>query len=194
MAGGIGHKLRYYSYLSIINVTIGTMLFMVTIAPPPVKAFSPDTHRLPIKIHSIPATQGTPVRVVLDSLGIDLPIRVGSYNPTDSTWTISTTEAFYADISVPVNNGNGTTLIYAHARPGLFGDLPDIQPDAEALIYTDSGYVFHYHYLSMQSVDPSDVSSITSSGPPTLILQTCTGDWSEYRALFNFKLTAITKA
>lgn len=138
--------------------------------------------------------QGTPVRVEIPSLGIDLPIQTASYDPTTSTWPVDHSGAFFADISVPVNDNNGVSLIYAHAQSGLFETLPSITANAEAIITSDNGHRFHYQYQSMQQVDPADVSIFRVDGPPQLVLQTCMGDWSQYRALFSFNLQSVEEA
>lgn len=135
---------------------------------------------------------GIPSRVVVDSVGIDLPIRTGSYNPTDRTWTLDEQSAFYADRSVPVNDSNGSTLIYAHARFGLFAKLPEITEGATARVYTDSGKVFSYTFVSNHQVEPDDTSIFISSGSPMLALQTCSGPFDIYRTLVSFNLTGVS--
>jgi hypothetical protein len=71
--------------------------------------------------------------------------------------------------------------------------LPQIQPGNEAVVTTDTGYVFHYSYQTMMEVLPTDTSVFDASGPPTLVLQTCMGDWDAYRGLFSFKLDSVEK-
>jgi sortase (surface protein transpeptidase) len=92
---------------------------------------------------------------------------------------------------VPANNNNGTTLLYAHGQDGLFGALPNIQPGALAQVYTNSGAIFSYNYTSMQQVEPSNTDIFSVNTLPNLVLQTCTGDWSQYRALYSFTLTKV---
>lgn len=177
----------FYGAVTIINVAIIGMFLLVT-TPPPALAVAPHfTHRLRPKV----IIQGVPVRIVVPSLAIDLPVRTGSYNTADQTWTIDTAGAFYADMSVPANNNNGTTLIYAHGRDGLFGSLPSITPGAKAVITTASGGTFTYTYQSVVEVNPDDTSLFDVTTAPTLILQTCSGDWSQFRALYSFSLTEV---
>lgn len=135
---------------------------------------------------------GIPSRVVVDSVGVDLPVLTGSYNPTDRTWTLDEQSAFYADRSVPANDSNGITLIYAHARFGLFAKLPEIAEGATARVYTDSGKVFSYTFVSNRQVEPDDTSIFVSSGAPMLALQTCSGPFDIYRTLVSFSLTGVS--
>jgi LPXTG-site transpeptidase (sortase) family protein len=192
MAFSIGKKTQFYSLAGLLNLAVGVMFYTINITPTPVLAVTPPTVR-PAIIKQIPATQGIPNRITIPSLAIDLPVSTGSFNPQDNSWTVDATQAYYADISMPINNSNGTTLIYGHAQSTVFETLPTIQPDAEVVIYTDSGYIFHYRMASMREVQPNDVSVFTASGPPTLVLQTCIGAYSELRALFSFRLVAIDK-
>lgn len=193
MTLGTGKKIRFYSLVGLLNLAVGVMFYTINIPPTPVHAVSIPSHPKPIVAKQVPATQGIPNRVVIPSLAIDLPVAVGSYDPDDGSWTVDATKAYYADVSMPINNSNGTTLIYGHAQSTVFETLPQIQPDSEVIVYTDTGFAFHYQLTSSQEVSPSDVSVFTSTGPPKLVLQTCIGAYSELRALFSFRLTAIEK-
>lgn len=192
MAHITGQKAWFYSLIGILNLAVGVMFYVINIAPTPVMA-SPAPRPQPVVIKAIAATQGIPIRVAVPSLSIDLPVAIGSYNPDDGSWTVDTTQAYFADVSMPINNSNGTSLIYGHAQSTVFETLPTIQPDAEAIVTTDTGYAFHYRYVSVQEVQPNDVSVFNSTGPPKLVLQTCIGTWSELRALFSFRLESIEK-
>lgn len=196
MALGTGSKTLFYSLIGLLNLAVGVMFYTINITPTPVlttpSSSSPPRAR-PVTIQPISATQGIPTRIIIPSLSIDLPVGIGSYNPDDGSWTVDTTKAYYANVSMPVNNSNGTTLIYGHAQSTVFETLPQIQPDAEAVVYTDSGFTFRYQLTGRQDVLPNDVSVFTASGPPNLVLQTCIGAYDELRALFSFRLVAIEK-
>ena len=188
-----GQKAGFYSLIGILNLAVGVMFYVINIAPTPVLA-SPQIQPKPVvAVKAIPATQGIPTRITVPSLNIDLPVAIGSYNPDDGNWTVDATQAYFADASMPVNNSNGTSLIYGHAQSTVFETLPQIQPDAEAVVTTDTGYIFHYRYTSVQEVVPTDTSVFNATGTPKLVLQTCIGAYSELRALFSFKLVAIEK-
>lgn len=193
MSNVTGQKVWFYSLTGLLNLAVGVMFYVINIAPTPVAAVPQPVIKQPVVVKAIPATQGTPVRVAVPSLSIDLPVAVGSYNPDDGSWTVDATQAYFADASMPINNSNGTSLIYGHAQSTVFETLPQIQPEAEAIVTTDTGYVFHYRYTSVQQVPPTDISVFSSVGPPKLVLQTCIGAWSELRALFSFRLESIEK-
>jgi LPXTG-site transpeptidase (sortase) family protein len=192
MAFSIGKQTQFYSLAGLLNVAVGVMFYTINITPTPVLASTPPRVQ-PVIARQIPATQGIPNKITIPSLMIDLPVSTGSYNPNDDSWTVDTTQAYYADVSMPINNSNGVTLIYGHAQSTVFENLPSIQPEAEANVYTNTGYIFRYRMAATREVLPSDVSVFTESGPPTLVLQTCIGAYSELRALFSFRLVAIDK-
>lgn len=179
-AGRIG----FYAQAVVLNAVVALMFYVVTTPPPVLRASEVP---VPVIHRPVAAITGTPNRIVIESIGIDLPVSVGTYDPTTDTWTLGDDQAFYADNSVPVNNNNGTTLIYGHARSTVFGPLPNLQAGTEAVVYTDNGRAFHYRYQSMKELDPTDTSVFTSSGPPQLTLQTCAGAWDMYRAMYTFQ-------
>lgn len=189
-------RLAFYLCLGVLDLAVGITFYTVTVQLPTVAAAAPDSFqsrelaRLP-KV--VPAVKGTPVRIVIPSLSIDLPVGVGTYRPDDDSWTIDATKAYYADTSVPVNDSNGRTLIYGHAQAPVFASLLYLPAHAKAAVYTENGHVFHYVYTSMKKVVPTDTSVLGADGPPTLVLQTCTGPWDAYRALYSFKLESVGK-
>lgn len=189
-------RLWFYFSVGVLNLAVAVMFYVITIKPPVVHASSPDSlvsRALARKPHIVPAIQGIPVRIVIPSVSIDLPVGAGSYNPNDGTWTVDATKAYYADTSVPINDSNGQTLIYGHNQSPVFAPLANLPDGATADVYTDTGYVFHYRYTSLHKVLPTDMSVFRVDGPPTLVLQTCTGAWDAYRAMYSFKLESEQK-
>lgn len=181
-----------YGYLAVIHAGVA-VLFAVSlhVAPPTEPVAAATTVARPaVTVQEIPIRPvvATATRVAVPSVGIDVPVRDGTYDADRQSWAIDDTAAFRADVTVPINNANGTTLIYGHARWPLFGALPDVRPGAEAYVYTAEGIRFVYTFLSSRQVDPADVSVLTSSGPPILLLQTCSGIFDAYRTLVAFEL------
>lgn len=189
------NKGLFYSIFGIINLVIGVTFYVLYVfhvdTPAIVLADSPV--HIAVKPKPISALSGTPTRIVVPSIGVDVSVGVGSYNQSDGTWTLNDTQAFYADTSVPANNNNGVTLIYGHARRAVFGRLGEVTDGGDATVYTDSGYTFHYLYQSKQEVVPTDTNIIRPDGAPTLMLQTCSGPWDAYRTLVSFQLTGVQK-
>lgn len=138
--------------------------------------------------------QGIPRAISLTRLGINLPVADGFYNQKTGEWTLSDSSAFFATPTSPVNTSSGTTLIYGHATINIFGKLFTLRAGDIATITTDNGYVFSYAYMRREVVQPTDTSKIFADGQPQLILQTCSGIWSESRTFFYFSLSGYSKS
>ncbi len=143
-----------------------------------------------IKPHII---SGTPIRIAVPSLAIDLPVEAGNYDVTTNAWTIANKKAFYATLTSLPNNYEGNTLIYGHNNWSVFKPLHSIAPDAELLVYSDNGYIFHYTYRQSERVIPTDTTIFNYEGPPALTLQTCDGTWNEVRQMFSFDFASVEK-
>lgn len=141
----------------------------------------------------LPATpelvSGKPVRLIIDSLSLDLPIVDGAYNDQSHTWTLSRDKVHYALPSVLPNNQQGNTLLYGHYRPEVFARLHKIAPGAEVIVETDNGHRLTYHFQESRTVAPTDTEIFAYEGKPQLTIQTCTGAWMQNRQLFHFDLT-----
>ena len=147
-----------------------------------------EVKKLPVKEPVI----GEAERIEVPSIAIDIAVRPGTYDPNTQTWTVDDSAAFVADTTVPVNDTNGTTLIYGHAKWGIFGALPDLQPGAEAIVHAAGGSRFVYTFESVSQVEPSDLSMLTAEGEPRLVLQTCSGLFDQHRTLALFALKEVT--
>ncbi len=194
MRGSRNSRLAYGA-IAVVNLfLVGMFVAILFPAPAPVH-FDTEVSVAPkhlMQPASLKINLGLPIRVVVPSVGIDLPVRMGSYDPATQTWTLDTHSAFYAVNSVPANDSNGATLIYAHAQNGLFVRLPDISQGATAQVYTDSGKVFSYTFSSTRKVKPDNMSVFDSTGAPTLTLLTCSGIFDTYRTLVSFSLSGVT--
>lgn len=175
------------------NALVGLVFFLI-LTPAPTFAEASDVIVKPRVREAIPQLiSGKPKRLVIPSLDIDLKVATGAYNPNTSSWTLGDTKAYYANVSVPANNSNGTTLIYGHAKPTVFEALPRLAPKSTAQVYI-ANYVFNYRLTSKKEVAPTDIDILTEKGPPRLALQTCTGMWYQYRTLFIFKFIGVQTA
>lgn len=186
-----------YSYLTLLNVCVAVLFFVVLLPAPPepivVATVVPPHSSFKPNVGTQRPITGTSVRVVVPSVGIDIPVKPGHYDSDSSTWTIDHSAAFHADVTVPVNNTNGTALIYGHAGWKIFGSLPNVKPGASAVVYTLEGNRFNYEAETNRQVDPHDTSALIATGPPKLLLQTCSGAFDAYRTLVSFKLVSVVR-
>ena len=183
-----------YLALGTINACVAVMFVAILWPHPPNLAAIAYASPAASEPHEGPTRKpitGTATRIQIPSVGIDTAVRPGDYDAQSKTWALDTASAFYATMTVPVNNANGTTLIYGHAGWGVFEALPAVTTGAEARVATSEGRTFIYAFQSSRQVDPSDVSSLVSTGPPLLIVQTCSGAFDSFRTLVTFRLIGV---
>jgi LPXTG-site transpeptidase (sortase) family protein len=101
--------------------------------------------------------------------------------------------ANYAVNTYPVNNSNGTTLIYGHALVYVFGRTQNLKTGDTAFVYTDNGHIFQYQFKDSTTVDPTDteIFSQLKTSQPVLKLMTCGGSWSQNRRIMTFELVKV---
>lgn len=190
---------RYYSSVTIFYVA--TLLFAWYVVNPygflgnrsRTLAYS-TTVGTPVLEPSFPTqkvTTGKPIRLIVSSLSIDLPVDAGSYNEADQTWTLSEKHAHFALPSMNANNIRGNTLIYGHYNVYVFYKLKQIQPGGMAEVYTDNGHIFSYAFKTVEQLKPDDVTIFDYQSYPMLTLQTCSGSFYEYRQMFHFSLVSV---
>lgn len=176
--------------------TIGTILYSSHLFGTPVWATPP-----PAAVQQPPAplppqvVSGKPVRITIPSAGIDLSVSDGTYNASDGSWTLSDTGAHYATMTSLANDHAGTTFIYGHGTDVVFGKIGSSRPPAGTLAHvtTDNGKVFTYSLTTTADTNPSDTSIFddTTNGAPRLVVQTCTGIFSEWRTMFTFDFVRV---
>ena len=139
--------------------------------------------------------RGKPVRNAIETTRINLPLTDGSYDTATDSWTLSKTEAQFATMSSPANDQQGTTFIYGHGTAPVFGEISEQHPAMGTLarITTDSGRVFTYSLIDIHDYTPNDTSILDDleSGAPRLIVQTCSGAFSQWRTMFVFEYKSV---
>lgn len=198
-------KARFYS--SVFAIYAATLLFVAYAFWPGIFSRSPDVvaaqsvQSVAPKITadavepSKPILVGTPTRIVVPRLAIDLPVIEGAYNPDDQSWTLvdGRFEAYFALPSSPANDHSGNTFIYGHNNRFVFGALENLVVGDIVKVYTDNQLEFTYSYVSGKELKPNETSIFDYEGPPQLTLQTCVGNWYELRNLHTFTLESVAK-
>lgn len=187
-----------YGVITGLNLAVAVMFTAVLFPHPPkaeyqsIVSIAPTKKPVALEVREV--TVGTPNRVVVPAVALDISVVPGVYTPESQTWTIGYGTAFHADRSVLPNDNNGTTLIYGHADWAVFGRVIELSEGATATVYTHEGNVFTYIFESNIQVEPTDTTVINARGSPKLVLQTCSGPFDRYRTLVTFRLTGVQKA
>ena len=74
----------------------------------------------PKHVASATAISGNPVNLQIPSLGTNLSIIPGYYNPQTQEWTLTKDKVQYATITPEPNNEGGNTFLYGHYRSEVF--------------------------------------------------------------------------
>lgn len=186
-------KARYYSSVTVLYLV--TLLFAVYLFRPGlfVHAQSLNLQNIPTEpvVTERPVISGKPVRVVVERIGLDLPVGEGNYNPADGSWTLANDKAFFAMPSMLANDQMGNTIIYGHNIKKVFKPLAGMIEGDKVIVYTDNGHMFAYSYLQKSDIKPNDISFFQADSEPTLILQTCEGTFSEWRRMYTLRLQEV---
>lgn len=155
-------KLCYNIFLIIMTVKkISCLFFLLTVW----LLFFP---------HKILAAEfnSPPTRIIIPKISLNLPVFIAriSYN----TWEVRTDGASFGEqTTYPGNIGN--TVIFSHAMPGLFIDLPSLVKNDYIHIFTATDW-FVYKVTNIMIIQPENIDVIFSNNKHELTLFTCTGE------------------
>lgn len=138
---------------------------------------------------------GVPIRIEIPDSNISLDVINGGYDQTTKAWTLSEDKAMFASVSPQPNNKSGQTFIYGHGTDRVFGKIGNKHPElgSTAKLYTENGRVFSYRLSEIKDLKPSDtwIFKEQLTGQPRLVIQTCTGIFSEFRTMFMYQLENV---
>ncbi len=191
-------RARFYSSITLIYGVI--LLFGLYVVNPrlfsaPVQAQPAGLLKAMVVAQTKPVRQiisGKPARIVIERLGIDLPVDDGRYDAATDTWSLSGYHAQYALGTSLANDTSGNTFIYGHNNKYVFGPLKGLVPGDLAYIYTANGRVFTYVFSSELLVTPDNTAALQPTKNSVLTVQTCGGSWNEQRRLFTFTYREVS--
>lgn len=112
-----------------------------------------------------------PTRIIIPSPQIDLPVKPARI--VEGSWELSSDSAsFGLGSATPGNPGN--SVIFAHAKWGLFRPLRQIKKGARVYILAAVKW-YLYEVTEIKTVLPSQIEVIEPTEDETLTLFTCTG-------------------
>ena len=135
----------------------------------------------PAPIQSAP--KNPPVRIVISSLNIDIPVKEAKI--INGYWEVfPDTAGFGLGSAYPEEVGN--TVIFAHARQGLFAPLKDIKTGVNITVFSQNQW-FSYTVTQIKEVLPSQTEVIAATSDSTLTLYTCSGYADSKRLIITAK-------
>jgi len=170
----------------LINKIIGLIFLILTfvILFLPQIFFSPQINNNdPIKISPLllvsKAKENDPIRILIPQVSIDL--KVTDAKITNGYWELSENTASYGlGSGQPGTKGN--TVIFAHARQGLFYNLKNVKENDIIYVFTKKNW-FRYKIYKISAVYPNQTEIIKPTKKEVLTLYTCTGFYDEKRLI-----------
>lgn len=137
------------------------------------------------------SSQDVPEMIVIPNLAINTTVSRSNYK--NGSWAESENSASYDQESASLNTTRGHTLIFAHAKTGLFSNLLNISSKDSIFILGSSNKLYEYNVSGIETVDPSEVYKMESLGDHNLTLITCQGEDDKYRLLVKATLRSDYK-
>lgn len=116
----------------------------------------------------------SPTDIKISSINLDIAISPSVVKGND--WQLFDDRVAW--LSTSALPGNGNTILYAHDRVGLFGNLSKLKVGDEIMIYFNKWII--YKVIELHAVTPTDVNSILSNRN-RLTLFTCEGTFDQKR-------------
>ena len=124
-----------------------------------------------------------PEYIRIPTLKINLPIEISRIK--DDEWLFTDKiSAFYGEKSA-YPGMKGTTIVFAHARQGLFALLPVLK-EKNMIVLKTKNMMYYYQVSEKKIINPSDVSSLSkeSNNKNVLAIFTCYGFGDAKRIIF----------
>ena len=165
--------------LSLVFLILALVLLIVPLHLPYSKQINKNPIVISKSLFSLQTGENVPVRILIPSASIDLPIVKAPV--VNGYWELSENSASYGlGSGVPGQNGN--TVIFAHARTGLFYNLKDVKVKDIVYVFSKNKW-FRYRVNKITAVYPNDTTVIQPTKNQTLTLYTCTGFDDEKRLI-----------
>lgn len=173
-------------FAGILLITLGVVFIKPQLLP--VTASVDSFSNEPVQVTGLTersiAEHKIPVRVLIPSVSIDLPIKTARIK--NGYWEVFEDSAGWGEGSgIPGEKGN--SVIFAHAKKGMFAPLREIKKDAEVLVFTKEKW-FSYGVESIQEVTPNNTAVIAPTDDEILTLYTCSGFGDAKRFIVTAKL------
>ena len=165
--------------LALLFLSVALVLLIVPLKLPSQK----QAEKNPIVINSAlylsKETVNEPVRILIPKVQIDL--KVIDAKIVDGYWELSDNTASYGMGSGHPGEKNNT-VIFAHAREGLFYNLKDVGLGDIIYVFTKNKW-YRYKVNKITAVYPNQTEVIKPTKSEVLTLYTCTGFSDEKRLI-----------
>ncbi len=131
------------------------------------------------KLFESKISQNIPVRILVPKNNIDLKVIPSKI--VNGYWELSENTASYG-LGSGYPGSNSNTVIFAHAREGLFYNLKDVKVGETIYVFSKDKW-FGYKVNKITAVYPNNIEVIKQTKNETLTLYTCSGFYDEKRLI-----------
>ncbi len=143
-------------------------------------------NEIPVSNVSVKKTE--PVRIMLPSIGVDLPIDETIIHK--NTWEIYENGASH--LSSSANPGEeGNIIIYAHNTKDRFGKLEEVKKGEIIKVYSEDNKAYTYEVTNILTVNPTQINVLLPTKEEMLTIYTCTGFADLKRLVLQAKIRSI---
>jgi LPXTG-site transpeptidase (sortase) family protein len=134
---------------------------------------------------------GTPVRLSVPEIGIDLPVIPGDFQ--DKSWKLTKDKSQFAQMTSEPNDQEGNSLFYGHNTPLVFKKTEQLSVGDHLIVETSNNLKFVYRYVNSEYVQPTNTTVFAYKGPSQATLLTCNGLFNSKRRLMYFRFEKVIK-
>ena len=165
--------------IGLIFIFIALVLLFFPIHFPKQKTINKNPISINSSLYLSKEIINNPVRILIPSVQIDLSVIDAKV--VNGYWELSENTASYGlGSGTPGRSGN--TVIFAHARQGLFYNLKDVKLSDIIYVFTKDKW-YRYKVNKITAVYPNQTDVIQPTKTETLTLYTCTGFSDEKRLI-----------
>lgn len=133
------------------------------------------------KLLKLENVKNIPVRIIIPKNNIDLKVTPSKI--VNGYWETSEVSASYGlGSGYPQSKSN--TVIFAHAREGLFYNLKDVEMGEIIYVFSKDKW-FRYKVNKIKTVLPNQIEVISPTKNEVLTLYTCSGFYDEKRLIIS---------
>lgn len=154
------------------------MVELITLVQPPKKSSLPS-------VVQFGNDAQTPKSIYIPKLNLFLSLQTAPVK--NDEWVLNEQKTAFFGEGSSLPGKKGTTAIFAHAKKGLFSELPILKKGDSILVFSDAK-IFRYIIREKQLVNIGDLSFLERNKNNQVALFTCFGKNDEKRILFTADL------
>ena len=171
-------------FAHLIFLTFISSLFVLLPRSLNAQAYNANTAKIASTIVTYKSSKEIALRLIIPSAAINLDVEESPIN--GSTWNVSPNKVSFGSGTSYLDESHGNSVLFAHAREGLFRDLKNVKL-GDKISIVGSENLYTYKVMSIEKILPDEIDKIRSVGDTNLTLFTCEGYGDQYRLMIKAK-------